>query len=47
MPRLVGSNHVSLTVTDVEQSAEWYQRVFAAAEAPLTSPGERITEKAG
>jgi glyoxylase I family protein len=30
VPRLQGSNHVSLTVTDVERSAQWYQRVFAA-----------------
>jgi glyoxylase I family protein len=30
MPPLQGSTHVSLTVTDVERSAEWYQRVFAA-----------------
>jgi glyoxylase I family protein len=30
MPRLHGSNHVSLAVTDVARSAEWYQRVFSA-----------------
>jgi glyoxylase I family protein len=30
MPRLQGSNHVSLTVTDLARSAEWYQRVFGA-----------------
>ncbi len=30
MPRLQGSNHIILTVTDVERSAEWYKRVFVA-----------------
>jgi glyoxylase I family protein len=30
MPRLQGSNHIILTVTDVERSAEWYMRVFTA-----------------
>jgi catechol-2,3-dioxygenase len=30
MPRLQGPNHISLHVTDLARSAEWYQRVFAA-----------------
>jgi glyoxylase I family protein len=30
MPRLQGSSHIVLTVTDVVRSAEWYQRVFVA-----------------
>jgi hypothetical protein len=41
MPRLQGSNHVTLHVTDLVQSAEWYQRVFAAvvvADEKMTPP---------
>jgi len=30
MPPLRASNHIILTVTDIERSAEWYQRVFVA-----------------
>jgi len=30
MPRLQGSNHIVLTVTDLERSVEWYKRVFVA-----------------
>ncbi|MBB6347800.1 VOC family protein [Nonomuraea muscovyensis] len=28
MPRLDGSTHINLTVTDLERSTEWYARVF-------------------
>lgn len=28
MPKLAGASHIALTVTDMEASAEWYQRVF-------------------
>ena len=27
-PRLVGNNHINLTVSDLERSTEWYCRVF-------------------
>jgi glyoxylase I family protein len=41
MPRLQGSNHVSLHVTDLARSVEWYHRVFAAvvvADETTTAP---------
>ena len=41
MPRLQGTNHISLHVTDLARSAEWYQRVFAAvvvADETTTAP---------
>ena len=28
MPRLAGTNHVNLTVTDLQRSTEWYCRTF-------------------
>lgn len=35
-PSLSGIHHVSLTVTDVEASAAWYQRVFGMKRLPMT-----------
>jgi glyoxylase I family protein len=37
-PRLTGIHHFSATVTDVEASAVWYQRLFGLARLPVTFP---------
>jgi glyoxylase I family protein len=37
-PRLTGIHHFSATVTDVEASAAWYQRLFGLARLPVTFP---------
>lgn len=33
MPDLIGLSHVALTVTDLERSARWYERVFGLERA--------------
>ncbi|MBS9535887.1 VOC family protein [Mycobacterium sp. M1] len=37
-PGISGVHHLSLTVTDVEASAAWYQRVFDLQRLPVTFP---------
>jgi glyoxylase I family protein len=37
-PGLTGINHFSATVTDLEASVTWYQRVFGMARVPVTFP---------
>jgi glyoxylase I family protein len=37
-PGLTGIHHFSATVTDVEASAAWYQRLFGMARVPVTFP---------
>lgn len=37
-PGLTGIHHFSATVTDVEASAAWYQRVFGMDRVPVTFP---------
>jgi glyoxylase I family protein len=38
MPGITGVHHVSATVTDVEASAAWYQRLFGMDRVPVTFP---------
>ncbi|GAA3734243.1 VOC family protein [Salinactinospora qingdaonensis] len=40
MPRLDGSTHVNLTVTDLERSTEWYRRVFGLVLVNDVTPPE-------
>ncbi len=35
-PRVTGIHHVSATVTDVEASVAWYQRLFGMDRVPFT-----------
>jgi catechol 2,3-dioxygenase-like lactoylglutathione lyase family enzyme len=35
-PRITGIHHVSVTVTDVEASVAWYQRLFGMDRIPFT-----------
>ena len=37
-PSLTGINHFSATVTDIEASVAWYQRVFGLTRLPVTFP---------
>ncbi len=37
-PGLAGINHFSATVTDVEASVAWYQRLFGMTRVPVTFP---------
>lgn len=37
-PAITGINHLSVTVRDIEASAAWYQRVFAAQRLPMQFP---------
>jgi catechol 2,3-dioxygenase-like lactoylglutathione lyase family enzyme len=37
-PGITGVHHIALTVTDVEASAGWYERVFGAIRLPTTFP---------
>jgi glyoxylase I family protein len=37
-PAISGIHHFSVTVTDIEASAAWYQRVFQAQRVPMTFP---------
>lgn len=37
-PALSGVHHVSITVTDVEASAHWYETVFRTQRLPMTFP---------
>jgi glyoxylase I family protein len=37
-PSLTGINHFSATVTDIDASVAWYQRVFGMARVPVTFP---------
>src|SRR6478736_912718 len=38
IPAITGIHHVSLTVTDIESSLAWYQRLFGADRVPMTFP---------
>jgi glyoxylase I family protein len=38
VPAMTGFNHFSPTVSDVEASAQWYQRVFGMQRVPVTFP---------
>jgi glyoxylase I family protein len=37
-PAITGVHHVSLTVSDLDASVAWYQRVFRADRVPMTFP---------
>jgi glyoxylase I family protein len=37
-PAVTGVHHFSPTVSDVEASAEWYERVFGMSRVPVTFP---------
>jgi glyoxylase I family protein len=37
-PGLTGFHHFSTTVTDVEASVAWYQRLFGMTRVPVTFP---------
>jgi glyoxylase I family protein len=37
-PAVTGVHHFSPTVSDVEASAEWYERVFGMSRVPITFP---------
>ncbi len=37
-PSIAGIHHVSATVTDIEASAAWYQRLFGMDRVPVTFP---------
>jgi catechol 2,3-dioxygenase-like lactoylglutathione lyase family enzyme len=37
-PAITGIHHLSVTVSDVEASAEWYQKVFGLQRVPVTFP---------
>ena len=37
-PSLTGVNHFSATVTDIEASVAWYQRLFGMIRVPVTFP---------
>ena len=37
-PGLTGIHHFSATVTDIEASAAWYQRLFGMTRVPVTFP---------
>lgn len=38
IPAITGIHHVSITVTDLEASLAWYQRLFAAERVPMKFP---------
>ena len=38
VPGLAGINHFSATVTDIDASVEWYQRLFGMNRVPVTFP---------
>ena len=35
VPGVTGIHHISLTVSDIEASAAWYQRLLAAIRLPM------------
>lgn len=37
-PPMIGIHHFSPTVSDVEASAQWYERVFGMSRVPVTFP---------
>lgn len=37
-PGITGIHHISITVTDLEASLEWYQRLLAADRVPMKFP---------
>jgi catechol 2,3-dioxygenase-like lactoylglutathione lyase family enzyme len=37
-PAITGIHHLSVTVSDVEASAEWYQKIFGLQRVPVTFP---------
>ncbi|HEX6858555.1 MAG TPA: VOC family protein [Streptosporangiaceae bacterium] len=37
-PAMTGFHHFSPTVSDVEASAAWYERVFGMSRVPVTFP---------
>ena len=37
-PSITGFHHFSATVTDVEESVAWYQRLFGLDRVPVTFP---------
>jgi catechol-2,3-dioxygenase len=39
VPAVTGFHHFSATVSDVEASAQWYERVFGMNRVPVTFPG--------
>lgn len=45
MPTNLGVSHVSLTVRDMEKSAEWYKRVFGWVEIGRLVDGEAISPR--
>jgi glyoxylase I family protein len=44
-PTMLGASHVALTVTDMEASAQWYQRVFGWQVLRRFAPGEAGTPR--
>jgi glyoxylase I family protein len=45
MPTITGASHVALTVSDMDASAEWYQRVFGWIVLARFAPGEAGTPR--
>jgi glyoxylase I family protein len=45
VPAVTGFNHFSPTVSDVEASAQWYERVFGMNRVPVTFPHYGAEEK--
>ena len=37
-PEIAGIHHISLTVTDIEASMDWYQQLFGADRVPGKLP---------
>ena len=38
VPAIAGIHHISLTVSDIEASLDWYQRLFGADQVPMKFP---------
>lgn len=45
MPALIGVHHVALTVTDVDRSAPWYERVLGFTTIGRVDDGEQAIRK--
>ena len=45
MPALIGVHHVALTVTDVDRSAPWYERVLGFTTIGRVDDGEHSVRK--
>ena len=45
-PAVTGFHHFSPTVSDVEASAQWYERVFGMNRVPVTFPTTAPKRKA-